>query len=393
MRRRVWTFIWQADIFFSFQHGFPSMVKIVSPEKILPRNIYDESFGPHYVELPAPFPDSEPTQISYLICKARLALGLARALKELNREDTPPPYERVLEIDRSIRETYAKAPEHFRLRSMAEQQHDQVSLIYARFALASVHHRALCVVHSRFLEAARMDSRFVNSRRTCLESAMALLSLQAIQHQEVRAEGQTRRLTRYINSLITHDFLLAATILCTELSIDRGRDPFPFPVTGPTRAEMIESLDRSADIWSQMRDESIEAYKASDVLGMLLKKLRHSTDNMPDAQPRNYPAPAPMPLAEEGPIPNLAQMYPGATINTGTMTLPPPSQYGPRDPLSTPTGYGSANPIQPGFSVFSTHHHSNLQDAVRFLYLYQKKRLYLIIFCRSLQRGNSLLHR
>jgi hypothetical protein len=373
----VWTFIWQADIFFSFQHGFPSMVKIESPEKILPRNIYDESFGPQSVELPSPLSDSEPTQISYLICKARLALGLARALKELNREDTPPPYENVLEIDRSIRETYAKAPDHFRLRSMAEQQHDQVSLIYARFALASVHHRALCVIHSRFLEAARMDSRFVNSRRTCVESAMALLSLQAIQHQEVRAEGQTRRLTKYINSLITHDFLLAATILCTELSIDRGRNPFPFPVTGPTRAEMIESLDQSADIWSQMRDESIEAYKASDVLGMLLKKLRHPNNNMQEAQPHNYPAPASMPLPEVGPTLIPTQMYPGAAIIAGTIALPPLQQYVPRDPLST--GYGPTVPMQPGFSV-SNPHHSSYQDPVRYSHPCQRKNLYLTFF-------------
>lgn len=370
MRRRVWTFIWQADIFFSFQHGFPAMVKIEFPEKILPRNIYDESFGPHCVELPASFPDSEPTQISYLICKARIALGLARALKELNQEDIPPPYEKVLEIDRNIRETYAKAPDHFRLRSMAEQQLDQVSLIYARFALASVHHRALCVVHSRFLEAARMDARFVNSRRTCLESAMALLSLQAIQHQEVRAEGQTKRLTNYINSLITHDFLLAATILCTELSIDRGRDSFPFPVTGPTRAEMIESLDRSAEIWSQMRDESIEAYKASDVLGMLLKKLRCPNENMQETQPRNYPAPTSMSLLEAGRMPNLAQMYLGAAVNTGTMSLSLPQQYGPRDIFSA--GYGSTVPMLSEHNVSSARHTSH-QDPVRSLHLCQRK--------------------
>ncbi|KAE8556731.1 fat storage-inducing transmembrane protein 2 [Talaromyces marneffei ATCC 18224] len=359
MRRRVWIFIWQADIFFSFQQGFPPMVKIESLDKILPRNIYDESFGPHCVELPAPLSDSEPTQISYLICKAQLALGLARALKELNREDTPPPYEKVLEIDRSIREAYSKAPDHLRLRSMADQQHDPMSLIYARFALVSIHHRALCVVHSRFLEAARMDTRFCNSRRACLESAMALLSLQAIQHQEFRAEGQTRSLTRYVNSLITHDYLLAATILCTELSLDRGRDPFPFPVTGPTKAEMIKSLDQSAAIWSSMRDESIEAYKASDVLGMLLKKLRYPNDSMQEAQSRIYPAPPSMHLPEAGVMTNLTQMYPGAAINAGTMALPPPQQYVPRDLLSI--GYGSTLSMLPGFSV-SNAQHSNQQD-------------------------------
>ena len=334
------------------------MVRIEPPEKILPRNIYDENFGPDCVELPASFPPSEPTQISYLICKARLALGLARALKELNRGDTPPPYEKVLEIDRSIRETYAAAPEYFRLRSMAEQQHDQVCLIYARFALASVHHRALCVVHSRFLEAARMDALFVNSRRTCLESAMALLSLQEIQHQEVRAEGKTKRLTKYINSLITHDFLLAATILCTELSIDRGREPFPFPVTGPTRAEMIESLERSADIWSQMRDESIEAYKASDVLGMLLKKLRYPNENMQEAQLRNDPAPTSMSL-EVGPVPNSKKIYLGAAVNNRTLGLLSPQQYRPSDIFSA--GYESTVPMD-----ISSAHHPSHQDPVRF---------------------------
>lgn len=413
MRRRVWTFIWQADIFFSFQHGFPSMVKIESPDKILPRNIYDETFGPTCIELSTSLSDSEPTQISYLICKARLALSLARALKELNRENTPPPsYEKVLEIDRSIRETYAKAPDYFRLRSMAEQQHDQVSLIFARFALASVHHRALCVVHSRFLEAARTDARFVNSRRVCLESAMALLSLQAIQHQEVMAGGQTRRLTKYITSLITHDYLLAATILCTELSLDRVRAPFPFTVTGPTRAEMIESLDRSADIWSQMRDESIEAYKASDVLGMLLKKLRRSDDNMHEDQPRSYPAPASMPLPEVAATPNLTQMYPGIAINNGVMTLPPPQQYVPKDQLPTvhesigaaihtgfpvpiastaATATAPSVPMLPGFSVFNVQH-PNYQDPVRNLYIWRKEYLLTDGSLYRLQRGNSSLH-
>lgn len=335
MRRRVWAFIQQADVLFSFQHGLPSMIKVEPTIQGLPRNIYDDGdFGPSCTELPAPHPASEPTPISYLIAKARLALCLAQAMKELNHEYTPPPYERVMEIDRNIRETYAQVPDHFRLRSMLEQQHDQASLIAARFVLANMHHKILCAVHSRFLEAARMDARFTYCRCACLESAMALLNLQAVQHQEIRAGGQTRNLTKYMTSLTAHDYLLAATILCRELCLDRGKEAFSYQVTGPTRDEMFESLDRSADIWSRMRDESIEAYKASDVLGMILGKLRRPKESRPQIlpTPRINPAPAtlhlPQALAAAGGRPS----YPGGAISEpGMMAVSPAEAYPPRD--------------------------------------------------------------
>lgn len=339
MRRRVWAFIRQADILFSFQHGLPSMVKVEPTVKGLPRNIYDDGgFGPSCTELPAPRPASEPTPISYLIAKARLALGFAQALKELNQEEAPSPYERVVEIDRSIREIYAQVPDHFQLRSMLEQQHDQPSLIAARFALANMHHKILCAIHSRFLEAARMDARFAYSRRACLESAMALLNMQAVQHQEVRAGEQTRNLTKYMTSLTAHDYLLAATILCTELCLDRGKEAFMYQVTGPTRDKMIECLDRSADFWSQMREESIEAYKASDVLGMLLSKLRRSEEGRSQINPLPciYPTPTTLPLPEAHAAPNGIAAYPGGgTSDPRTIAVPPPQAYPPRDRVTT----------------------------------------------------------
>ncbi|EED20036.1 conserved hypothetical protein [Talaromyces stipitatus ATCC 10500] len=399
MRRRVWTFVRQADIFFSFQHGFPSMIKVEATNGGLPRNIYDEDFGPSRIELPAPLPDSEATPISYLICKARLALDLARALKELNREDIPPPYERVLEIDRSIRETYAKVPEYFRLRSMAEQEHDQPSLIAARFTLANVHHKALCVVHSRLLEAARVDTRFISSRRACLESAMALLNLQAIQHQEIRAGGQVRSLTKYMTSLNAHDYLLAATILCRELFIDHRRPPLPFAVSGPTRNEMIESLDRSAAIWSQMRDKSIEAYKASDVLGMLLQKLRHPNNNLQEVTPqfRGYSDLSTEYIPEIRNTRNSAQMRLKTAIDDGAMAFASPREYAPRDQLSSTeaTTVSRATPIvatmplvpvQSRFS-FSNVDYPSFQDPVRSCHPYQRKSVYLICFAAACNVG------
>ena len=223
--------------------------------------------------------DAESPQISYLVTKTRLAFGFARALKEMSRVERMP-YERVLEIDRALRDIYAHVPEYYKLRNMSEQAEDPLPLIFARFTLANIHHKSLCVVHSRFLDAARTDEKYRYSRRTCLESAMALLRFQAIQNEDLLTEGKVRSLTKYQTSLTIHDYLLAATIISAELCLGNSHEKSAdgagarCPLGGPTRFEMLTALENSANLFSQMRDKSLEAYKASDVLGMLLKKLQ-----------------------------------------------------------------------------------------------------------------------
>ncbi|KPI40836.1 putative transcriptional regulatory protein [Cyphellophora attinorum] len=122
MRRRVWTFIQQCDILVSFQMGLPSMTAPASLEASLPRNIHDEggAFDEDCTALPPALPDSVPTKISYLIAKARLASGLARALDEVNR--TPAPtWENVLEIDRKLRQIYDNVADHWKLGELSAQ--------------------------------------------------------------------------------------------------------------------------------------------------------------------------------------------------------------------------------------------------------------------------------
>jgi hypothetical protein len=257
------------------------MIRTNNAERSLPRNFDDnDQFHEGCKGLPAPVPDGEPTKISYLIFKTRLVMSFAQALEEMGRVESIP-YEKVLEIDRDIRNTYAKVPEYHKLQNMSEQAQDSLQLIFARFTLANIHHKSLCVVHSRFLELARSDERYRYSRRTCLESAMALLRFQAIQHQDLPIQGKFQSLTKYQTSITIHDYLLASTIISAELCLSKTRGPVEHhpgkcPMGGPTRNEMLASLETSANIFSQMRDKSIEAYKASDVLGMLLRKLQTS---------------------------------------------------------------------------------------------------------------------
>lgn len=275
MRRRVWAFIRQADILLSFQIGLPSMAEESSFESSLPRNIHDnDDFDEDCTVLPEALPDSESTQISFLIAKTKLAFGFARALKEICGANSIR-WERVLEIDRELRCIYEKIPDNYRLNQLSIG--DSLILTSSRFVLASIHHKSLCVIHSRFLEAAKLDSKYAYARRVCLTSAMAILRFQAIQNQKIPVDGNMRSLTNYQTSLAIHDYLLAATIISSDLSSNTPADNAingPSLQGVPTRVEMIQALEISARIFNQMGDHSMEAYRAADVLEMLVAQFK-----------------------------------------------------------------------------------------------------------------------
>jgi len=298
MRRRIWTFVRSADLLFSFQHAMPSMIRIGDSDTELPRNIYDDEFDESCAELPPSRPASEATPISYMIAKGRLSFGFGRVLEEINGV-VRQGYDEVLKIDRGLRDIYESIPDHLKLRPMTEQTLAPISLIMARFSLATVYHKSQCVLHRRFVRLAKNHNRYMHSRRTCLDSAMQLLNFQAVQHQQSRDRGRLRGLRNHVNSLTAHDYLLAATVVLMDLynhRSDKVEADVNTPSTsvsggsisqnsessnGPyvpglayTRDDMIKALEESRDIWNSNRDMSMEAYKASEVLNVLLQHFR-----------------------------------------------------------------------------------------------------------------------
>lgn len=277
MRRRTWTFLRQADILISFQVGLPSMLGLNPFQCPTPLNLRDEDFDERCIALPQALPDSEATQISFLIAKSKLAFGFARAVENINSANSMQ-CRRVLEIDRELRDIYDSVPDHYKLGRLSSE--DSLILTSSRFVLSSIHHKSLCVVHSRFLEKGKTDPRYLYSRKVCLTSAMSLLRFQAIQNQKIPVDGHMRSLTNYQTSLAIHDYLLAATIISAELcsSLRRSNSAHQLSPGVPSQTEMIKALQLSAQIFSQMGDQSMEAYKAGDVLGMLTRKLRANDD-------------------------------------------------------------------------------------------------------------------
>lgn len=297
MRRRVWTFVRSADLLFSAQVALPPMIRIGDSDTELPRNIYDDEFDEDSTSLPPARPSSEATPISYMIAKGRLSFGFGRVLEEINGVNKKG-YEEVLKIDKGLRDIYDSIPDHLKLRPMAEQTLAPISLIMARFSLATVYHKSQCVLHRRFMRLPRNGNRYSHSRRTSLDSAMQLLSFQSIQHQQSRERGRLRSLRNHVNSLTAHDYLLAATVVMMDLyhhkersdtdvstpsttvsggSISQGSnvsDSVYAPGLTYCREDLVKALEDSREIWMANRDFSIEAYKASELLNVLLHHVR-----------------------------------------------------------------------------------------------------------------------
>lgn len=139
---------------------------------------------------------------------------------------------------------------------------------------------------------------------------MQLLSFQSIQHQQSRERGRLRSLRNHVNSLTAHDYLLAATVVMMDLyhhkerldpdvstpstsvsggSISQGSNVSEgvyAPGLSYCREDLIKALEDSREIWMINRDFSIEAYKASELLNVLLHHVRlpSSPSNPPHTQ-------------------------------------------------------------------------------------------------------------
>ncbi|KAJ5210039.1 hypothetical protein N7491_009852 [Penicillium cf. griseofulvum] len=287
MRRRVWSFVRQADILFSHQVGLPSMIRGTDTDTELPRSLYDDDFDEDCKELPPPRQLNEPTPISYLIAKARLSNSFSRVVEQCASVSSVP-YEKVMEIDADLRQARDLIPDHLRIRPMEECQLDPVNLIMSRFAVMTVYNKAQIVLHRPYLGRARENPRFTYSRRTCIDSAMELLQFQTLLHAETR-NGRLRSHQTHntrVTSLNSADFLLAATVVTLDLYQGMSLQGTGRP-SGDTytwgrerRDEMIAAIQQSIEIWDESRDESMEAYKASAILGVMLSKLKMSASSL-----------------------------------------------------------------------------------------------------------------
>lgn len=281
MRRRCWSVIRSMDIMLSFQCGLPGMIHSTETDTRLPTNIYDEEFYPDSDKLPPSRPSFENTSVSFMIYHTRITYVLGR-VQELNVSITMPAYEDTMKLDAELREAYTSIPEHLRLQCRDGSSLDAANLVMQRFTLDLAYHKSQCVLHRKFLSRARKDRSFAYSRRVCLESCLQMLEHQSTLSREGQAGGRLSSITWAVStSMTTHDFLLAAMIVCLDMYFTAQAE-----AEGQTSGEMYQwaierretmfaAIEAAMKVWETLKDQSMEAYKASSVLRVMIEKLRN----------------------------------------------------------------------------------------------------------------------
>src|SRR5438034_1884053 len=153
----------------------------------------------------------------------------------------------------------------------------------------SIYHKAQCVLHRRFLSRAHENQRYTYSRRTCIDSSLELLRFQTMLYADTGPEGRLRNKKWHTSSLTAHDFLMAGTIITFDLYHGfqlhaTGRGTVDVYAWGAEKQqEMLAAIQKSRDIWSELKDESVDAWKATVILGFLLDNLNKGSQ--PNAAP------------------------------------------------------------------------------------------------------------
>lgn len=293
IRRRVWTFVRQCDLLISFQFGLPAMIRTEYIDTESPRNLYDDELHEDMAALPPSRPNFEATPMSYMIAKSKMTFLFGRIVERTASISNPPSYDETMKFDQELREARATHPPLLQMRPFKESARDPANLIMQRLGLEMVYLRSLFVLHRRFIARGRENPRYAYSRRTCIDAAMELLAHQATLHRESQPGGRLRSVKWYISSLTTHDFLLAGMLVCLDLyhqaeAERKGRTP-----TSPTspntttttpnssevyqedrREEMLSAVEHCITIWEEIRESSMEAYKASVALRVMFDKLK-----------------------------------------------------------------------------------------------------------------------
>ena len=303
MRRRVWALVRMTDVFFSHQVSLPTMISEDDCDTELPHNIRDEDFGPDTKVLPPPRPDTEPTAISYMINKVRLCLQLGAILRATARVRSQVHYDEILRFDARLRDFRAGLPPHLKMQPLGVSD-DPPQLIMARFNMDILYLKIVCLLHRKYIPRARHNPRYAHSRRCAIEASLETLRHLGTLHRESQPTGRLHSIEWFFKSVAAKDFLLPAMLIALDLHHDNEarkageKQPDQHFWTRQQRDEMISRLELTRDIWKGLADISVDALKASNILDIMLAKIKKSTYEGGAASSPGEPVAAGHPSAE-----------------------------------------------------------------------------------------------
>lgn len=260
MRRRTWAMITMLDVLLSFQLGLPAMVKTLQSDTQPPRNLLDRDFDVNTKVLPPGRGIDELTPSSYTRAKVRIVRVFADA-SDTSHTTSPATHETTMELDRRLEEAKADIPPLLRMPDFSELVTDPAEQLMCRFNLDLLYLKTKLVIHRRYMqkpfdelttEEQRIGVGF--SRKACINAALRVLQHHHTIYQASQAGGQLESVKWYMGSISTHDFLLAAMVICLELSQQMSSSYVALNPRGklcPHRGAMMDALEKSQQIWSE----------------------------------------------------------------------------------------------------------------------------------------------
>jgi hypothetical protein len=275
MRRRVWCSVIQLDSISSLLVSLPGMIRAGDHDTAEPRNVHDWELTKDMTNLPPSRSLSHETPMAYLITKGRILRALRGILDSLSSL-RPDSYDFVLNLEEELSWAHLQVPPHLQLSFSVNSADDHPSLISRRVQLDFLYHQGMCLLHRKFFAQGRFDTRLSHSRRRCIESAVALLSLQEMLHREAKTRGSVRASHWFRIPVASHDFILAAMILCLELRKKSEEAPNHDTLSWTRDTQqnvMLQGLETSCNIWKEIQIGSLEAWKVHRVLSSTLEIL------------------------------------------------------------------------------------------------------------------------
>ncbi|KPM36672.1 hypothetical protein AK830_g9907 [Neonectria ditissima] len=265
MRRRTWFMIQSCDLLFSFQLGMPPMIYQDVCSADHPRNLTDDDFD-EGAEVPPSRDPTDPTpllgwRIKSFLC--RITRPVIRHAMAVDR----PPYEETMALNAELEAFYESIPPCYRIRSIRSTAFtDEGYTIMHRLILELMFRKTLCVLHRRYLSVEKDEVRFSGSRDICRDAAMRILDLHLEFDQEIRPGGRMYDDRFMVSSLTLHDFLVAAMVICLDLSESTDISVYD-------RQHRVRMLQRAYAIWTERAAKSKDARHASKVLAAILNKV------------------------------------------------------------------------------------------------------------------------
>ncbi|KAI1363857.1 hypothetical protein F5Y08DRAFT_225571 [Xylaria arbuscula] len=280
MRRRLWFNIGHIEALMSSQLGFPSMIPTDFCDTKLPRNLDYSQLQMDMTSLPPGKPLSEKTPIRYSIAKDSV-MSVFKKIAAHTQSLAVPVHEsftRTIALHHELHEGYNGLPAVLKRRDINLSFLDSSEIIIERYSIETLFQQGLIILHRRYISCDPRSQRFEFSRIACIEAALDMLARQADMHKACEPGGRLYEERWLVYKLPAYGVLLAAMVVCLDLSVCMRRSRETTPATKIVDKHDLlgreyRALQTSREIWAAMGASTAEAPIALHALDLMIRKV------------------------------------------------------------------------------------------------------------------------